>query len=155
MRAPLMKVNGSGKNALLGSDANDGMGGTVQAPPPPVPACVTVTVCDGAPLAAAVTSAVRAALPVFACAVTVTVALLEPEVGLTVSQAWSSLTVQLVLDERLNVAVLLAAAATFTADGDTESVVPVEQLPAAPPVPVGNAADVLMLILSSRAPSSR
>src|SRR5262245_45641933 len=155
MRVPFMNVNGSGKNELLGSEANDGIGGTVQAPPPPVPACTTVTVCEAAPLAAAVTSALRLELPVFACAVTVTVALPEPDVGLTVSQAWSSLTVQLVLDERLNVAALFAAAATFTVEGDTDSVVPVEQLPAAPPVPLGSAAEVLMLSLSSRAPSSR
>src|SRR5262245_51138470 len=119
MRVPFMNVNGSGKNELLGSEANDGIGGTVQAPPPPVPACTTVTVCEAAPLAAAVTSALREALPALACAVTVTVALPEPEVGFTVSQAWSSLTVQLVLDERLNITMLFTAATTFTIEDDT------------------------------------
>ena len=65
----------------------EGMGGTVHAVPPPVPACVTVTVCDGTPVAETVTVAERADVPVFCCAVTVTVPLFEPEVGLTVSQA--------------------------------------------------------------------
>ena len=66
-----------------------------------------------------------------------------------------SVTVQLVLEVTLNVPVLLAAAATFTAAGETESVVPAGQLVAGEPVPVGAAVDVVMLILSSRAPSSR
>src|SRR5262245_19795649 len=55
----------------------------------------------------------------------------------------------------LNAPELFAAAATFTAPGVTESVAPVEQLLAIEPVPVGVAVDVVMLILSSRAPSSR
>ena len=56
----------------------------------------------------------------------------------------------------LNVPALFAAAATFTALGATESVAPVEQrLLAVEPAPVGAEVDVVMLILSSCAPSSR
>src|SRR5215470_11569493 len=55
-----------------------------------------------------------------------------------------------------NVSALFAAAATFTALGVTDSVAPVEQrLLAVGPVPVGAVVDVVMLILSSCAPSSR
>ena len=50
----------------------------------PAAACVTVTVCEATPVADTVTVAERAE-PVFSCAVTVTVALFEPDVGLTVS----------------------------------------------------------------------
>jgi len=56
----------------------------------------------------------------------------------------------------LNVPVLFTAAATFTVLGATERVAPVEQrLLAVEPAPVGAVADVVMLILSSCAPSSR
>ena len=56
----------------------------------------------------------------------------------------------------LNAPELLAAAATFTALGATESVGPVEQrLLAVEPAPVGAVVEVVMLILSSCAPSSR
>ena len=56
----------------------------------------------------------------------------------------------------LNVPVLFAAAPTFKVDGETERVVPPEQrLLAAEPVPAGAVVDVVMLILSSCAPSSR
>src|SRR5262245_42074963 len=56
----------------------------------------------------------------------------------------------------LNAPVLFAAAATFTAPGATESVAPVEQrLLAVEPAPAGAVVDVVMLILSSCAPSSR
>ena len=56
----------------------------------------------------------------------------------------------------LNVPVLFAAAPTFKVDGETERVVPPEQrLLAAEPVPVGAVVDVVMLLLSSCAPSSR
>jgi hypothetical protein len=56
----------------------------------------------------------------------------------------------------LKVAVLFAAAATFTVVGETESVVPPEQrLLAVEPAPAGTVADVVMLNLSSCAPSSR
>src|SRR5262245_64836872 len=102
MREPFRYMNGSGRNALLGRDAKLGIGGTVQVVPP-LPACDTVTVCEGIPLADTVTVAVRAALAVFACAVAVTAALLDPDAGFTLSQAWSSLTVQLVFDVTLNV----------------------------------------------------
>src|SRR5262245_24203953 len=130
------------------------MGGKVQAVPP-LPACDTVTVCEATPLAATVTVAARAALPVFAWAVAVTLALLDPAAGLTLNQAWSSLTVQLVFDVTLKLPLLLAAAARLNADGDTDSVVPVVQLVAGDPVPEGAAVDVVRLILSRRAPSSR
>jgi uncharacterized membrane protein len=61
-----------------------------------------------------------------------------------------------VFEVTLNVAVLFAAAATFTVAGETESVVPPEQrLLAVEPVPAGAVVDVVMLILSSCAPSSR
>jgi hypothetical protein len=80
-----MNVNGSGKKELVGKDAKEGIGGMLHPPPPPPPLCVTVTVCDGAPVAETVTVAVRAEALVFSCAVTVTVPLFEPDVGLTVS----------------------------------------------------------------------
>ena len=86
MRVPFRNVNGSGRNELLGNEAYVGIGGNVQPVPPPVPAWVVVTDCEVAPVADAVTMAVRAGAPVFCCAVTVTVALLEPETGFTVSQ---------------------------------------------------------------------
>jgi hypothetical protein len=55
-----------------------------------------------------------------------------------------------------NVSELFAAAATFTEPGATASVAPVEQrLLAVEPAPVGAAVEVVMLILSSCAPSSR
>src|SRR5262249_23449036 len=54
------------------------------------------------------------------------------------------------------VSALFAAAATFTAPGATESVATVEQrLLAVEPAPVGAVVEVVMLILSSCAPSSR
>ena len=56
----------------------------------------------------------------------------------------------------LNVSELFVAAARFTAPGATASVAPVEQrLLAVEPAPVGAVVDVVMLILSSWAPSSR
>jgi hypothetical protein len=55
-----------------------------------------------------------------------------------------------------NVSALFAAAATFNVLGATESDAPVEhRLLAVEPAPVGAVVDVVMLILSSRAPSSR
>jgi hypothetical protein len=78
-----MNVNGSGRKGLAGKDAKVGIGGVAHPPPPPL--CVTVTVRDGTPVAETVTVAVRAEAPVFSCAVTVTVPLFEPDVGLTVS----------------------------------------------------------------------
>jgi hypothetical protein len=80
-----MKVNGSGRKELVGKDANEGIGGMTHSPPTAPPLCITVTVCDGTPVAETVTIAVRAEALVFSCAVTVTVPLFEPEVGLTVS----------------------------------------------------------------------
>ena len=80
-----MNVNGSGKKELVGKDAKEGIGGMMHPPPPPLPLCVTVTVCDGAPVAETVTVAVREEALVFPCAVTVTAPLFEPDVGLTVS----------------------------------------------------------------------
>jgi hypothetical protein len=62
------------------------MGGTVHAVPPPVPACTTLTVCEATPVADTVTFAERDDVPVFANAVVVTVPLLVPEAGFTVSQ---------------------------------------------------------------------
>src|SRR5262245_16440084 len=151
-----MNVNGSGRKELVGKDAKEGIGGMLQPPPPPLAACVTVTVCDGTPVAETVMVAVRAEVLVFPCAVTVTVPLFEPDVGLTVSHAWLSVTVQLVLDVMLNVPVLFAAAARFRVPGDTERVAPVEQrLLAVDPVPAGGVVDVVMFSLSSCAPSSR
>ena len=56
----------------------------------------------------------------------------------------------------LNVPVLFTVAATFTVLGETERVAPVEQrLLAVEPAPTGAEVDVVMLILSSCAPSSR
>ena len=46
---------------------------------------MTVTVCDATPVPDTVTVAERAVEPVFCSAVTVTTALFEPDVGLTVS----------------------------------------------------------------------
>jgi hypothetical protein len=80
-----MNVNGSGRKELVGKDAKEGIGGTLHPPAPPLPLCVTVTVLDGTPVAEAVTVAVRVDVLVFSCAVTVTVPLLEPDVGLIVS----------------------------------------------------------------------
>ena len=80
-----MNVNGSGRKVLVGKDAKEGGGGTLQGPPPLPPLCVTVTVRDGTPVAETVTVAARAEALVFSCAVTVTVLLFEPDVGLTVS----------------------------------------------------------------------
>ena len=80
-----MNVNGSGRKELVGKDAKVGICGVAHPPPPPPPLCVTVTVWDGAPVAETVTVAVRAEALVFSCAVTVTVPLFEPDVGLTVS----------------------------------------------------------------------
>ena len=108
-----------------------------------------------APVAETVTVADRAEVPVLACAVTVTVPLLEPDVGLAVSQAWSSATLQPTLEMTLNVPELLAAAATLTALGETDNEDCAEQFVAGEPVPAGAEVDVVMLILSSRAPSSR
>jgi hypothetical protein len=79
-----MNVNGSPRKELVGKDAKEGIGGMLHPPPPP-PLCVTVTVCDGTPVAETVTVAVRAEALVFSCAVTVTVPLFEPDVGLTVN----------------------------------------------------------------------
>ena len=98
MRVPFMNMNGSGRNELLGSEAYVGTGGTLHVVPPPVPAWLTVTVCEATPAAETVTRAVRAAVPVFCCAVIVPVPLFEPEAGLTVSQSWLSARVQPVLD---------------------------------------------------------
>jgi hypothetical protein len=63
----------------------------------------------------------------------------------------------LVLEVTSNVSALFAAAARFTALGATESVAPVEEhrLLAVEPAPVGAVVEVVMLILSSCAPSSR
>jgi hypothetical protein len=80
-----MNVNGSGRKELVGNDAKEGIGGTLHSPVPPLPLCVTVTVCDGTPVAETVTVAARAEVLVFSCAVTVTVPLFEPDVGLTAS----------------------------------------------------------------------
>src|SRR5262245_56778876 len=56
----------------------------------------------------------------------------------------------------LKVPVLFSGAAIFNVPVETESVAPVEQrLLAVEPVPVGAVVDVVMLILSSRGPSSR
>ena len=119
-------------------------------PPPPLPLWVTVTVCDGRSLAETTTVAIRAEVLMFACAVTVTDPLFEPEVGLTVSHGLLSETVQLVLEVMSNVPALFAAASTFNVLGATESVAPVEQrLLAVEPVPVGAVVDVVTLILSS------
>ena len=82
---PFMSVNGSGKNGFCESDDAGGMGGRVHPPLPPLPLCVTVTVWLGAPVAVAVTAAVRAEELAFCSAVTVTVALFDPDSGLTVS----------------------------------------------------------------------
>jgi hypothetical protein len=60
-----MNLKGSGKKALLGKDPNEGMGGIVHPPLPPLPACVAVTVCDETPVPATVMLAVRADVPVF------------------------------------------------------------------------------------------
>lgn len=84
-RAPFMNVNGSGRKELVGKDAKEGIDGLAHPPPPPPPLCVTATVCDGTPVAETVTVAMRAEALVFSCAVTVTVPLFEPDVGLTVS----------------------------------------------------------------------
>ena len=81
-RAPFMNVNGSGRKESAGKDAKEGIGGMLH---PLLPLCVAVTVCDGTPVAETVTVAVRAEMLVFSCAVTVTVALFEPDVGFTVS----------------------------------------------------------------------
>jgi hypothetical protein len=51
----------------------------------PPAACVTATVCAVTPVAETVTVAERVAVPVFCWAVTVTVALFEPDAGLVVS----------------------------------------------------------------------
>ena len=77
-----MNVNGSGRKESAGKDAKEGIGGMLH---PLLPLCVAVTVCDGTPVAETVTVAVRAEMLVFSCAVTVTVALFEPDVGFTVS----------------------------------------------------------------------
>ena len=84
-RVPFMNVNGSGRKESVGKDAKEGIGGMLHGPPPLLPLCVTATVCDGRPVAETVTVAVRAEVPVFACAVTVTVPLFEPDVGLSVN----------------------------------------------------------------------
>jgi hypothetical protein len=78
-----MNLNGSGSLALFGKDENEGIGGTVH--PVLAPLCVTVTVCDGTPVPDTVTVAERGVVLVFSCAVTVTIALFEPDVGLSVS----------------------------------------------------------------------
>src|SRR3954469_25942967 len=103
------------------------MGGTVQPVPPPLPACVRLTVCEAWPAAATVTMALRAAGPVLACTVTVTDPLPEPEAGLTPTQDWSAPAVQLVFDvtEKLP---LLAAAPKLIMAGDTARVPPVPPL---------------------------
>jgi hypothetical protein len=88
----------------------------------PATACVTVTVCAVTPVPEIVTVADRVDVPVFACAVTVTVALFEPDAGLTVNHVWLLVTVQAILEVTLNVAVLLAAAATPKLVVETEIV---------------------------------
>ena len=85
IRVPFMNVNGSGKKGLVGKDEGEGIGGMLHVPPPPLPACMTVTVCVGAPVAVTVTAAVSGDGLVFCCAVTVTAPLFEPDVGFTVS----------------------------------------------------------------------
>ena len=80
-----MKVNGSGKKGFCDRDEAGGMGGMLHSPPTPLPLCIAVTVWLGTPVAETVTAAVRAEGLVFCCAVTVAVALFEPDAGLTVS----------------------------------------------------------------------
>jgi hypothetical protein len=75
MRAPFRNAKGSGRKELLGNDAYVGIGETVHAVPPPVPACTTETVCADTPAAETVTVAVRAVAFAFACAVSVNVTL--------------------------------------------------------------------------------
>jgi len=83
---------------------------------------VIVTDCEVTPLPETVTVAVRVVVVGLACTVTVTVPFPEPEEGLTVSQLWSEVTVQLMLDVTLNEAVLPFAAATFSVLDETERV---------------------------------
>ena len=86
----------------------------------PPAACVTVTVFEETPVADTVTVAERVVVPVFCCAVTVTVALFDPDAGLTASQVWLLETLQLVFEVTANVPVLFAAVATLTDVGETE-----------------------------------
>ena len=61
-------------------------------------ACVTLMVCDTAPVPLTVTVAVRCVVPVLLVAVRATVPLFIPETGETVSHEALLLTVQFVLD---------------------------------------------------------
>ena len=66
-------------------------------------ACVTLMVLEATPVPLMVIVVVRCVVPVLAPVVTVTVPLLEPEAGETVHQFALLLTVQLVLEEIVNV----------------------------------------------------
>jgi hypothetical protein len=85
--------------------------------------CVTVTVCEVAPVAEIVTVAVRVVVNGFDVAVTVTESVPASVAGRTESHDWFEVVVQLVFDVTLNFAVLPFADATLNVAGETESVV--------------------------------
>ena len=84
------------------------------------PACVTVTVWAGTPAPETVNVAVLGLTPALVAAVTVRVALFDPEVLLNVSQLWLLLAVQLIFEVMPKVEMLFAAAFTLSVDGDTD-----------------------------------
>ena len=81
--------------------------------------CVTVIVLEVTPDPEIVITAVRGDVTVFAAAVTVIVALLDPDKVLKVSQFLLLLAVQLMLEVIVNVEVLLTAAFRPRVVGDT------------------------------------
>jgi hypothetical protein len=81
--------------------------------------CVTVIVLEVTPDPEIVITAVRGDVTVFAAAVTVIVALLDPDMVLKVSQFLLLLAVQFMLDVIVNVEVLFAAAFRPRVVGDT------------------------------------
>ena len=86
----------------------------------PCPSCVTVTVWPVTPVPVIVNVAVRELVPVFAeFAVTVTIASFDPAEGDTSSQLTSSVILQSVLEDIVNVPFDPADDPVDIADGDT------------------------------------
>ena len=99
-------LNDTGKALLLGDIEvvpNTSVYPSIEVPPPPEPAWVTLTVTGPTPDPVIVKVAERESTPMFSVAVRVMVLLFDPLLGETLSQLGISLILQVVLELILNV----------------------------------------------------
>ena len=101
-----VSLNDTGKALLLGDIEvvpNTSVYPSIEVPPPPEPAWVTLTVTGPTPDPVIVKVAERESTPMFSVAVRVMVLLFDPLLGETLSQLGISLILQVVLELILNV----------------------------------------------------